>query len=50
MSETSLSNATASATDHFNRAAASLKAAERDARTAISRVASPWLIEISIPR
>jgi len=35
MSETSLSNAAASSTDHFNRAAASLKAAERDARTAI---------------
>ena len=35
MSETSLSNATASSSDHFNKAAASLKAAERDARTAI---------------
>ena len=35
MSETSLSNATASSSDHFDRAAASLKAAERDARTAI---------------
>ena len=35
MSETSLSNAAATSSDHFNRAAASLKAAERDARTAI---------------
>ena len=35
MSETSLSNATASSSEHFDRAAASLKAAERDARTAI---------------
>ena len=33
MSETSLSNA--STTDHFNRAAAALKAAERDTRTAL---------------
>ena len=35
MSETSLSNASASTTEHFNRAAASLKAAERDAQAAI---------------
>jgi ElaB/YqjD/DUF883 family membrane-anchored ribosome-binding protein len=35
MSETSLSNASASTTDHFNRAAASLRAAERDAQAAI---------------
>jgi ElaB/YqjD/DUF883 family membrane-anchored ribosome-binding protein len=35
MSETSLSNAAATSSDHFTRAAASLKAAERDARTAI---------------
>ena len=35
MSETSLSNASASTSDHFNRAAASLKAAERDAQAAI---------------
>jgi ElaB/YqjD/DUF883 family membrane-anchored ribosome-binding protein len=35
MSETSLSNATSSTTDHFNRAAASLRAAERDAQAAI---------------
>jgi ElaB/YqjD/DUF883 family membrane-anchored ribosome-binding protein len=35
MSETSLSNATASTSDHFNRAAAALKAAERDAHAAI---------------
>ena len=34
MSETSLSN-TASTTEHFNRAAAALKAAERDAHAAI---------------
>jgi ElaB/YqjD/DUF883 family membrane-anchored ribosome-binding protein len=36
MSETSLSNATSSSSDHFNRAAASLKAAERDAQAAIN--------------
>ena len=35
MSETSLSNASASTTEHFNRAAASLKSAERDAQAAI---------------
>jgi ElaB/YqjD/DUF883 family membrane-anchored ribosome-binding protein len=36
MSETSLSNATSSTTsEHFNRAAAALKAAERDTRTAL---------------
>jgi ElaB/YqjD/DUF883 family membrane-anchored ribosome-binding protein len=35
MSETSLSNASASTSEHFNRAAASLKAAERDAQAAI---------------
>ena len=35
MSETSLSNASASTSDHFNRAAASLRAAERDAQAAI---------------
>ena len=35
MSETSLSNASATTSDHFNRAAAALKAAERDAHAAI---------------
>ena len=35
MSETSLSTASASTSEHFNRAAASLKAAERDAQAAI---------------
>ena len=35
MSETSLSNTSASTSDHFNRAAAALKAAERDAHAAI---------------
>jgi ElaB/YqjD/DUF883 family membrane-anchored ribosome-binding protein len=36
MSETSLSNATSSTTsEHFTRAAAALKAAERDTRTAL---------------
>lgn len=35
MSETSLSTASASTSDHFNRAAAALKAAERDAHAAI---------------
>ena len=35
MSETSLSNTSATTSDHFNRAAAALKAAERDAHAAI---------------
>jgi ElaB/YqjD/DUF883 family membrane-anchored ribosome-binding protein len=35
MSEALLSNASASTTEHFNRAAAALKAAERDAQAAI---------------
>ena len=35
MSETSLSNASSTTSDHFNRAAASLRAAERDAQAAI---------------
>ncbi len=35
MSETSLSTASTSTSDHFNRAAAALKAAERDAHAAI---------------
>jgi ElaB/YqjD/DUF883 family membrane-anchored ribosome-binding protein len=35
MSETTLSNATATSSEHFNRAAAALKAAERDAHAAI---------------
>ena len=35
MSETSLSNASASTSEHFNRAAAQLKSAERDAQAAI---------------
>jgi ElaB/YqjD/DUF883 family membrane-anchored ribosome-binding protein len=35
MSETSLSNTSATTSEHFNRAAAALKAAERDAHAAI---------------
>jgi ElaB/YqjD/DUF883 family membrane-anchored ribosome-binding protein len=35
MSETSLSNPSATTSEHFNRAAAALKAAERDAHAAI---------------
>ena len=35
MSETSLSNTSATTSDHFNRAAAALKSAERDAHAAI---------------
>jgi ElaB/YqjD/DUF883 family membrane-anchored ribosome-binding protein len=35
MSETSLSNASATTSEHFNRAAAALKSAERDAQAAI---------------
>jgi ElaB/YqjD/DUF883 family membrane-anchored ribosome-binding protein len=35
MTETSLSNTAATTSDHFNRAAAALKSAERDAQAAI---------------